>query len=92
MLIQVFSEYLQLAQVGKVNFLTCPMHPTEEATFPLVHNLTDQDQILLKCFACGYKSYVGQQMYDNLITIINAVNNEPKKVDTQITIDPMTQI
>ena len=82
MRIQVFSEYLQLAQAGRVNFLACPMHSTEEAIFPLAHNLTDQDKVLLECFACGYKNYAGQTLYDNLITLINTENNEPKKVDT----------
>lgn len=79
--IQVFSEYLQMAQAGKVNFLACPMHPTEEATFKLNHNLTDQDKILLECFACGYKNIAGQTLYENLIKRINAVNNEPEKME-----------
>jgi len=81
MLIQVFSEYLQLAQAGRVDFLACPMHTTEEAIFPLAHNLADQDKILLECFACGYKNYAGQTLYNNLIALINAENIEPEKMD-----------
>jgi len=81
MLIQVFSEYLQLAQAGKVNFLACPMHLEEEAVFPLFHRLTDQDKIILECYACNYKNIAGQQLYDNLIKLIEAEEIEPKKVD-----------
>ena len=83
MRIQVFSEYLQLAQAGKVDFLACPMHKEDEpAIFTLAH--TDQDdKVLLYCLACGYKNIAGQQLYDNLLVRIERAKNEPEKVDTQ---------
>jgi hypothetical protein len=71
MRIQVFSEYLQLAQAGKVNFLACPMHTQEEAIFPLSHQLED-DKVVLHCLACGYKNTAGSTLYNNLITLIEA--------------------
>lgn len=73
MRIQVFSEYLQLAQAGRVNFLACPMHTEEEAIFPLNHSLTDQDKVLLECFACGYKNIAGQTLYNNILESIKNV-------------------
>lgn len=67
MRIQVFSEYLQMAQAGKVDFLACPMHKEDEpAIFPLAHKLKD-DQVVLYCLACGYKNIAGQQLYDNIL-------------------------
>jgi hypothetical protein len=80
MRIQVFSEYLQLAQAGKVNFLACPMHTQEEAIFPLSHQLED-DKVVLHCLACGYKNTAGSTLYNNLITLIEAENIEPEKMD-----------
>jgi Tat protein secretion system quality control protein TatD with DNase activity len=71
MRIQVFSEYLQLAQAGKVKFLACPMHPTEEAIFQLTHQ-EENDKIVLHCFACGYKNIAGYYLYNNLISLIEA--------------------
>jgi hypothetical protein len=80
MRIQVFSEYLQLAQAGKVDFLACPMHKQEKAIFPLSHNL-EEDNIVLHCYACGYKNIAGLTLYNNLITLIKAQLSEPEKMD-----------
>lgn len=77
MRLQVFSEYLQMAQEGKVNFLSCPMHSLEEAVFPLVHKLNEEDKIMLHCMACGYKNLVGEETYNYILKIIE---NEPKTV------------
>ena len=80
MLIQIFSEYQQLAQAGKVKFLACPMHKDEEAVFQLTHTL-ENDKIVLNCFACGYKNIAGQTLYDNLISHIMAEMSEPEKME-----------
>jgi len=80
MRIQVFSEYLQLAQAGKVDFLACPMHTQEEAIFPLSHKL-EEDKIVLHCLACGYKNTAGYTLYINLIKLIKAQLSEPEKMD-----------
>lgn len=80
MRIQVFSEYLQLAQAGKVDFLACPMHTTEEAVFPLTHQL-EEDKIVLHCYACGYKNTAGYTLYNNLIKLIEAQMSEPEKME-----------
>jgi Tat protein secretion system quality control protein TatD with DNase activity len=80
MRIQVFSEYLQLAQAGKVNFLACPMHTNEEAVFPLIHQQEEED-IVLHCYACGYKNIAGYTLYNNLITLIKAQLSEPEKME-----------
>ena len=75
MRIQVFSEYLQLAQAGRVNFLACPMHQDEEAKFPLAHQ-QEEDKIVLHCFACGYKNAAGYILYNNLIELIEKNSSE----------------
>ena len=80
MLIQVFSEYLKLAQAGKVNFLACPMHPLETAVFPLYHNLDKKDRIVLTCHACDFKDIPGQAMYENIRLIVSKYN-EPEKME-----------
>lgn len=80
MQIQVFSEYLQLAQAGKVNFLACPMHKNEDATFQLVHQ-DENNKITLNCFACGYKVTAGIVLYETILARI-AEANESEKVNT----------
>ena len=72
MLIQVFSQYLTLAQAGKVHFLACPMHPLETAVFPLYHNLDKKERIVLNCHACNFIDIPGQALYDSILTIIKA--------------------
>jgi len=80
MKIQVFSEYLQQAQAGNVEFLACPMHPTEEAIFPLAHSEED-NKIILTCYACGYRNIAGLTLYDNILNRLNSLSGgiEPKK-------------
>jgi DNA-directed RNA polymerase subunit M/transcription elongation factor TFIIS len=75
MQIQVFSTYLKLAQEGKVEFLSCPMHKEEEAVFQLMHS-EENDKIVLQCLACGYKNTAGQQLYENLIQRIKRAIND----------------
>lgn len=66
MQIQVFSEYLQLGQAGRVKPLACPMHIGEEAIFLLYHK-EENNLIVLNCYACSYKQTVGQTFYNLLI-------------------------
>ena len=76
MQIQVFSEYLQLAQAGKVDFLACPMHLTDiDTVFQLTHSLVGEDKVLLECYACGYKNMAGEQLYQTILGRIKAVEN-----------------
>ena len=75
--IQVFSEYLQLAQAGKVDFLACPMHKEDDAIFKLVHQDED-DKITLNCFACGYKITAGIVLYDHILAKIAEANESEK--------------
>jgi len=76
MRLQVFSEYLQLAQAGKVNFLACPMHKEDEpAIFQLLHKEQD-DKVVLYCLACGYKNIAGYQLYETIKERIKRVQNE----------------
>ena len=70
MKIQVFSQYYNLAQEGRVKPLSCPQHKSDEpAIFPLVHK-DDNDKIVLQCLACGYTLIAGQQLYENLLSRI----------------------
>ena len=76
MMLQVFSEYLQLAQAGKLDFLACPMHIEDKpAVFPLLHK-EDGEKVVLYCLACSYKNIAGQQLYDNIKEKIRRVKNE----------------
>ena len=73
MKIQVFSEYYNLSQAGRVKPLACPMHQEHEpAVFPLIH-AEEKDQIVLHCLACGYKNTAGEQLYKNIIEQIKKV-------------------
>jgi hypothetical protein len=76
--IQVFSEYLQLAQAGRVKPLACPMHKGEEAIFPLYHK-EENNLIILNCYACDYKQIVGQTLYNILIQRIEVANKMSPK-------------
>ena len=69
MLIQVFSQHMQLAQEGKITFLRCPMHPLAEATFLMMH-MQENDKIVLQCLACNYKVVAGKQLYENVLSIV----------------------
>ena len=81
MRIQVFSEYLQLAQAGRVNFLACPMHEEDKLViFELLHK-EENGKIVLYCLACGYKNIAGLTLYNNLITLIKAQLSEPEKME-----------
>ena len=73
MKIQIFSEYYNLSQAGRVKPLACPMHQEHEpAVFPLIH-AEDKDQVVLHCLACGYKNTAGEQLYKNIIEPIKKV-------------------
>jgi hypothetical protein len=82
MIIQVFSEYLQQAQAGNVEFLACPMHMQEEAVFALVHSETKEGYIMLQCYACGYKNLAGLTLYNNILDRLDKLRPkiEPKKM------------
>jgi hypothetical protein len=76
MKIQIFSEYYNLAQAGRVKPLACPMHPEDqEITFQLIHK-EENDKVVLQCLACGYKNMPGQQFYENLIERIKRATND----------------
>ena len=80
MRIQVFSEYYNLAQAGKLKFPACPYHEEDKpAIFDLIHKMEDDERISLNCNACGYKTYPGIDFYNKIIKKIMAVNNEPEK-------------
>jgi len=80
MRIQVFSEYYNLAQAGKLKFPACPMHQEDIlAEFGLIHKINDQDVISLECMACGYKLYPGIDLYDQILRDIEALKNESEK-------------
>lgn len=73
MKIQIFSEYYNLSQAGRVKPLACPMHQEHEpAVFPLIH-AEEKDQVVLHCLACGYKNTAGEQLYKNIIEQIKKV-------------------
>ncbi len=75
MKIQVFSQYYNLAQEGRVEPLSCPMHKEyEPAIYPLIHKEIN-NRIILECLACGYKNLVGQQLYELIIKKIEKVEN-----------------
>jgi len=76
MKIQVFSQYYNLAQAGRVEPLACPMHKSEEPIiFTLIHK-EENNKIMLQCIACGYKNFVGQQLYENILKRIEGVIND----------------
>ena len=79
MKIQLFSEYYNMAQEGRVKPLSCPQHKNDElAIFPLVH--TEQnDKIVLHCLACGYSQTAGQQLYENILSQIAETKNESQE-------------
>jgi hypothetical protein len=78
MKIQVFSQYYNLAQAGRVKPLACPNHKSDyiisEAIYWLMHEEQD-DKIVLYCTACGYKQIVGLQLYENILNKIKEVKN-----------------
>lgn len=70
MKIQVFSEYYNLAQEGRVKPLSCPQHKNDEpAIFQLIHK-EENDNIVLSCLACDYHVVAGLQLYENILSQI----------------------
>jgi hypothetical protein len=70
MKIQIFSEYYNLAQEGRVKPLSCPQHKDDEPViFPLVHK-DENEKIVLHCLACNYSVTAGQQLYENILSQI----------------------
>jgi len=78
MKIQIFSQYYNLAQAGRVKPLACPNHKNDyvihEITYWLVHKEQD-DKVVLYCTACGYEQIAGLQLYENLIEQIKRIEN-----------------
>lgn len=70
MKIQVFSQYYNLAQAGRVKPLACPNHQSDYTFGPVIywlsHKLVDDD-IVLYCTACGYEQKAGLQLYENIL-------------------------
>ncbi len=70
MRIQVFSEYYNLAQAGRVKPLACPNHKSDYIISPIdywLNHKEQDDRIMLYCTACGYKQTVGLQLYENIL-------------------------
>ena len=70
MKIQVFSQYYNLAQAGRVKPLACPNHKSDytfsDVIYWLVHKSVEDD-IVLYCTACGYEQKAGLQLYENIL-------------------------
>jgi hypothetical protein len=78
MKIQVFSQYYNLAQAGRVEPLACPNHK-DDYSFNVVYWLThkeEDDTIILYCTACGYSQTAGLQLYENILKKIKGIENE----------------
>jgi DNA-directed RNA polymerase subunit M/transcription elongation factor TFIIS len=75
MKIQVFSQYYNLAQAGRVKPLACPNHKSEEASYNLIHKLDNNDNIVLHCLSCGYSQTAGIQLYENILSEIRKLDN-----------------
>jgi len=81
MKIQLFSQYYNLALLGKVDFLQCPsiVHKEDidlfKAQFPLSHK-EKNEKIVLQCLACGYSQIAGLQLYENILEKIKRIENE----------------
>ena len=77
MKIQVFSQYYNLAQAGRVKPLACPMHKEEpDLIYELMHLEDENERIVLHCLACGYSQTAGLQLYENILDKIKKVENE----------------
>jgi len=76
---QVFSQYYNLAQEGRVKPLSCPNHKNDysfsDVIYWLMHKEVD-DTIVLYCTACGYEQKAGIQLYENIIKKIKEVKSE----------------
>jgi hypothetical protein len=70
MKIQIFSQYYNLAQAGRVKPLACPNHKNDysfkDTLYWLMHKEQD-GKIMLYCTACGYEQTVGLQLYENVL-------------------------
>ena len=78
MRIQVFSQYYNLAQAGKVKPLACPKHKDDYGFTDVIYWLNHKDQydkIMLYCTACGYEQIAGLQLYENILNKIKEVEN-----------------
>lgn len=79
MKIQVFSQYYNLAQAGRVKPLACPNHKEDKETFNVEFELYHKEvnnKIMLYCIACGYEQIAGLQLYENILNKIKEVENE----------------
>jgi hypothetical protein len=74
MKIQVFSQYYNLAQAGRVKPLACPNHKNDysfkDIVYCLVHKSVE-DKVVLYCTACGYEQIAGLQLYENILKEIS---------------------
>ena len=67
MKIQVFSQYYNLAQAGRVKPLACPLHKDEPDTiYPLIHQ-EENKKVVLQCLSCGSKILAGQHLYEKIL-------------------------
>jgi C4-type Zn-finger protein len=79
MKIQIFSQYYNLAMQGRVEFLSCPMHEEDYQIFAVKYALEHKEEnnkVMLYCTNCGYKNIPGQQLYENVLKIIERVEND----------------
>ena len=79
MKIQIFSQYYNLAQVGRVKPLTCPNHYDETGLFSkalyLLNHKEKDNKIILYCTACNYEQTAGLQLYENILNKIKEIKN-----------------
>jgi hypothetical protein len=76
MKIQVFSQYYNLAQAGVVKPLACPNHQDEkDLVYDLIHFMSNDNVIKLRCLACNYEQTAGLQLYENILNKIKEVEN-----------------
>jgi hypothetical protein len=67
MKIQVFSQYYNLAQAGRVEPLACVMHPEDpDITYKLIHK-EENEKIVLQCLACGAKILPTERLYKDML-------------------------
>jgi hypothetical protein len=71
MKIQYVSKYLSLAEEGLVPRLECPMDQGL-----LLCNLSVNEEIFLYCISCNYKQYLGNAMYDKIVSQVEKNLNE----------------
>lgn len=79
MKIQYVSKYLALAEEGLCPRLDCPMDKG-----PLLCNLNNNDQIILYCLSCDWRTLLGLHLYNQLKLEVNKHSLAELKKDGDI--------